>query len=69
MKCSVQTNIIEYSKKDQLVSNPAVVLYFCDKNTVAPNSSFRTLSHGTSNIFIEAKDPSWTNFANAITIQ
>mgnify|MGYP006920753793 CR=1 FL=1 len=69
LKCSVKTDIVEYAKKDQLTTNPSVTLYFCNNSVSAPSSEFRTIVVGDMSILIQAKDPSWTNFANAITLQ
>lgn len=68
LKCSAKTNIIEYSKRDQLSTNPSVSLYFCAWTLASPNANFRTLSSNDGTILIEVLDASWTNFANAITV-
>lgn len=69
VKCSVKTNVVEYAKKDQVNSNPSVVLYFCANKPTSLTDTMRILSVGWTTILIEVKNPAWTNFANAITIQ
>lgn len=68
MKCNAQTNVVEYAKKDQLSTNPSLVLYFCSDTGTKIDNTMRQISLWSTTIVIEAKDPSWINFANGITI-
>ena len=46
VKCSVKTNVVEYAKKDQVNSNPSVVLYFCANKPTSLTDTMRILSVG-----------------------
>lgn len=70
LKCNAQTNIVEYSKKDKVSTNPSVSLYFCTGNIPsALSSSYRIIVSGTTTILVQVNDASWVDFANAITVQ
>ncbi len=69
LQCNAQTNIVEYAKKDQIVTNPSVSLYFCTGTIPSSlSSSYRIIPVGTTTILVQVNDASWVNFANAITI-
>lgn len=42
--CSVKTSVVEYAKKDQVKTNPSVILYFCSSKPTSLSSTIKTLS-------------------------
>lgn len=66
--CNTMTNIVEYSNKIELSTNPAVIMYFCKPWNVESNSKFRIIETNNATILIELLNPSWVDFINAIKI-
>ena len=69
LQCSARTNVIEYAKKDKLMTEPSVSLYFCKWNLSSLPSNIRKISLNGMMILVQVNDASWTDFANAIIIQ
>ena len=69
LRCYSQINVVAYANKANLTTAPSVKIYECtNKNgTLPPQFASVTLDDGRI-FLIEATDPSWWTFANAIEI-
>lgn len=68
LSCTTKTNIVLYSNKINLVTNPSVVMYFCKPGTTQNSNNFRVIDTTNTTILIEVLDPAWINFINWITV-
>lgn len=69
LRCYSQMNVVEYSNKAQLTTAPSLKIYECTNASTSVPSQFASISLDDGRVFlIEATDPAWGNFANAIEI-
>ncbi len=67
--CSSRINIVSYTNQETVDTDPAVSIYLCRQGTLSPNNNFRVITKNETSLLIEAVNPSWINFANAVTVQ
>lgn len=68
LNCTAKTNVIEYSHKVNLATNPSVVIYFCTGN-ISTDNTMKIMNYWDTTVLIQAPNPAWVNFANNITLQ
>ena len=71
VNCYAQTNVIKYSEKADLQTNPALKVYECNikDSTVLPSKYISIDIDNGKTFVIEAADPAWVDFANNIVIE
>lgn len=72
LKCSSQMNVIKYSDKALLATNPTVKIFECTakKDITLPSNAFLQTKVADGRIFlIEIMDGAWKDFAQNISIQ
>lgn len=69
LRCYTQMNVVTYLNKPQVATAPAVKIYECTNKTNSFPSQFGSILLDDGRVFlIEATDPAWWDFANAIEI-
>ena len=69
LRCYTQMNVVAYLNKAQVATAPAVKIYECTNKTNSFPSQFGSILLDDGRVFlIEATDPAWWDFANAIEI-
>ena len=69
LRCYAQTNVVDYANKVNLSTAPSVKIFECTNKSTTVPSQFASVTLDDGRVFlIEATDPAWGNFANAIEI-
>ena len=69
LRCYSQINVVNYANKAQIATAPAVKIFECTNKTDTVPAQFASISLDDGRVFlIEATDPTWGSFANAIEI-
>lgn len=68
LACTTSTNIVLYSNKINIKTNPSVVMYFCKNGTVTDTNNVRVITTANTTILVEIIDSAWIDFINAIKI-
>jgi len=69
LRCYSQINVVAYANKSQVTTAPAVKIFECTNKTDTVPAQFASITLDDGRVFlIEATDPTWGNFANAIEI-
>lgn len=69
LRCYSQINVVAYANKAQVTTAPAVKIFECTNKTDTVPAQFASITLDDGRVFlIEATDPIWGNFANAIEI-
>ncbi|MEI6426606.1 MAG: hypothetical protein WCO66_04665, partial [Candidatus Absconditabacteria bacterium] len=69
LRCYSQINVVDYANKSQLTTAPAVKIFECTNKTTTVPSQFASITLDDGRVFlIEATNPVWGTFANAIEI-
>ena len=70
VRCSYTVKVIQYKNKEELQTNPAVIVYECSfKNDFTlPGGNFFLKELGDKKFVVEVRDPAWFDFAKNIVI-
>jgi len=72
LSCSYVINVIKYADKENLETSPAIRIYECQStgNIEKPTNRFVLINTSLEKTFlVQVNDPSWVDFANALSIQ
>ncbi len=68
LSCATSTNIVLYSNKSNIKTNPSVTMYFCKNGTPTDTNNVRVINTANTTIIVEIFDPAWVDFINNIKL-
>lgn len=69
LRCYSQINVVAYANKANITTAPSVKIFECTSKTDTVPAQFASIALDDGRVFlIEATDPAWGDFANAVEI-